>query len=252
MGILSRHFSASLLILFSALVLHVEGAIQIQPTSLNPGDQYRLFFVTSIKETASHVGIDWYNTFVNNVANFVPELAALGTEWKVVGSTDQINARDNTGTDPTTDGVGVPIFLLNDTLLVGNYTDLWENRLERDPSITEMGEALSTKVWTGSHNDGTAAPTQYLGSGTLPELGYAAPLFGNSTPTISGTGENRNGWMFDWAPGPTMPNYSFYAMSSVLTVPDPTSVVPEATSLLTWSLGLLALTGVGTVTGRRR
>ena len=47
------------------------------PTSLSPGDQYRLAFVTSSTRNATSSDIGVYNTFVDTVAETVPALAAL-------------------------------------------------------------------------------------------------------------------------------------------------------------------------------
>ena len=42
--------------------------IDTVPTTLSPGDQYRLVFVTSTTTTATSTDINTYNTFVNNLA----------------------------------------------------------------------------------------------------------------------------------------------------------------------------------------
>ncbi|MBI1923977.1 hypothetical protein HYR99_06980 [Candidatus Poribacteria bacterium] len=80
------------------------------PTSLTPGAQYRLAFVTSTTRDALSSNIADYNTFVSNAANAVPELAALGTTWRAIASTLTSDAR-------TDFFHSVPIFLLNDTQL---------------------------------------------------------------------------------------------------------------------------------------
>src|SRR5689334_8512547 len=69
------------------------------PTGLNPGDQYRLAFVTSTSRFADSPNISDYNSFVTNVANSVPVLSALGAKWTAIGSTPSQSARDNTGTN---------------------------------------------------------------------------------------------------------------------------------------------------------
>ena len=68
------------------------------PSDLNPGDPYRLAFVTSTTRDATSTNIADYNNFVSGVANGVTQLAALGTTWKAIGSTSADDARDNTGT----------------------------------------------------------------------------------------------------------------------------------------------------------
>ena len=98
------------------------------PTGLNPGEQYRLAFVTSTTRDATSSNIADYNAFVTATANAVPELAELGITWKAIGSTSAVDAQDNTHTNVVLDGVGVPIYLLNDTLFVNDNADLWAPR----------------------------------------------------------------------------------------------------------------------------
>ena len=57
------------------------------PTSLNPGDQDRLAFLTSDLYTAFVNDITVYNANVTTTATSRAELAALPTQWKVIGST---------------------------------------------------------------------------------------------------------------------------------------------------------------------
>jgi hypothetical protein len=72
-----------------------------QPTGLNPGDQYRLVFVTTTSTTANLPGgIAAYNAIVQAEAASEPSINALGTTWHAVGSTAAVDARTNTGTDP--------------------------------------------------------------------------------------------------------------------------------------------------------
>lgn len=68
--------------------------------------------MTSETRNGASSAISSYNAFVTGVANTQPALASLGTTWKAIGSTETVDARDNTGTNPDVDGVGVPIFLL--------------------------------------------------------------------------------------------------------------------------------------------
>ncbi len=55
------------------------GTVVTVPTDLNPGDQYRLVFVTNGTRDAQSTDIADYNTFVTTEANLSTELAALGT-----------------------------------------------------------------------------------------------------------------------------------------------------------------------------
>lgn len=246
-----KRTTTTLALLAAIILLPVaaRGGITTVPAGLNPGDQYRLVFVTTNLKYGPNNGIEGsysdieiYNQEVSNAANAVPELADLGTEWKVIGSTSAVNARQNTNTDPILGGV--PIFLLNGSQMATNYADLWDvSQKGRDVNITETGAELRTIVWTGTNNDGLASP-QALGTGD--------PIFGNSEPS---TGTHRpfapgyNGWMLDWA-DVSWQRAGLYAMSGVLTVPPDPGVVPEPVSMLTWCG--LALTAYWGKTARRR
>jgi hypothetical protein len=70
------------------------------PTGLNPGDQYRLAFVTSTTRDASSSNIADYNAFVTAAANSDPLVAALNTGWRAIASTPSTAAEDNTFTPP--------------------------------------------------------------------------------------------------------------------------------------------------------
>jgi hypothetical protein len=64
------------------------GALIIVPPGLNPGDKYRLVFVTSTTSGAQSSGIGNFNAFVTASA----ELAALGTTWSAIASTPATHA----------------------------------------------------------------------------------------------------------------------------------------------------------------
>ena len=158
---------------------NVFAAIITQPTSLNPGDKYRLAFVTSGILHATSSDIADYNTFVTNAANAVPALASLGTTWTVIGSTATVDARDNTNTVPSTvtgGSLGVPIFLLNDTKLVDSNDDLWDGFIGLPFGRTEVDTSLNAPTWTGTDPSGTA--------GAAP-LGFTIVTIGASSTTSS-------------------------------------------------------------------
>ena len=134
------------------------------PTGLNPGDQYRLAFVTSTTRDATSSNIADYNAFVTAVANAVPELLALGTTWTAIGSTPTVDARDNTNTNPFV-AVGFAIYLLNDTLLANDNADLWDLSIANPLEIDEGGNTTpNLSAWTGTFLDGTAAAGGELGT----------------------------------------------------------------------------------------
>ena len=202
-----------------------------QPTSLGPGDTYRLAFVTSGTRTPDSTDIDDYNLFVTIAANAVPELLSLGTTWKAIGSTETVDARDNTNTLPTTAGgsLGVPIFLLNDTKLVDSNDDLWDGSIDFLLNRTELDTATAiVNTWTGTADDGVEA------------MGFTSFALGLGTVNVGNTTLADGSWV-DAGAGLAFAAKPFYALSAELTVPfvdftiDLTTTQPELDALTSLS-----------------
>jgi hypothetical protein len=218
--------AATLAFAVAALVPLAASAAPITvPTGLSPGEQYRLAFLTSTTRDASSTSIADYNAFVTNVAGTVPELVALGTTWAVIGSTNPVSARDNTATNPLVDGPGVAIYLLNDTLLVDDYADLWDSTIDNPLDVNELGtpHPSNVVVWTGTLTNGASASSH---------LGQAAVIYGVSDHTDHFW--SSGGQLVNATPRP------FYAISGILTVPEPSTAA------------LLALGVLVSVVARRR
>ena len=203
-----------LLIAALAMILSPATASHAQPTTiptgLNPGDQYRLAFVTSTTRDAISADIADYNSFVTAAANAVPELAALATTWRAIGTTTAVDARDNTNTNPGVE-VGLPIYRLDDTLLVNDNADLWDGSLLVPLDFNELGFSVSpTLVWTGTDDDGDSL----FGTGELgnPALGLVIP--GQTTSTASQ-------WIICCGGDFASAQYPLYAISDTLTNPVP-------------------------------
>jgi hypothetical protein len=159
---------------FSLLVAtSLEAAPITVPTGLNPGDQYRLAFVTSGARDASSFIIADYNDFVQAHADAVPELLSLGVSWNAIASTLGDDARDNTDTDPG-GGTGVPIFLLDDTKLADDNSDLWDGTLDAALDVDESGEFFggSFSVWTGTEIEGSGNGAGGLLGGPTTQLRF--------------------------------------------------------------------------------
>ncbi|TRV09422.1 MAG: PEP-CTERM sorting domain-containing protein [Microcystis wesenbergii Mw_MB_S_20031200_S109] len=213
----------------------VQAAIITVPTGLNPGDQYRLVFVTSGTRDATSTNIADYNTFVTNAvvgSALQSSLTAngLAPTWTAIGSTSSVNAKTNTLTDPVANAsTSVPIYLIDGNKVATGYSDLWDGQINIPINRTESdGYPAVFSVWTGSSTDGTASAGLSLGS-MFTTIGNSsltsASWIGTSTPLFNST------------------LYSMYGMSSVLTVPQ-AQPVPEPSSLLGYiTLGSLMLGG---------
>lgn len=192
------------------------------PTGLNPGDKYRIAFVTSgIRDATSSIVGD-YNTFVNTAANASGTLTApLGTTWTAIASTATVDARDNTGTNPSA-ATGVPIFLVDgSTQIALNNADFWDGSLASPLNQTEFGNSTSNLfVWTGSSSSGTASVA-----------------LGGLGATLGNTSFNNSFWTTYATTGTENASY-FYGISGELTA----HVTPEPGSLLclTGATALLA------------
>jgi hypothetical protein len=195
-----------------AIVLALATTSQAQPitipSGLNPGDSYRLAFVTSTTRNATSSNIVVYDALVTAAANSVGELASLGTTWHAIGSTTAVDARDHTNTNPGVE-VGVPIFLLNDTMLVNDNADLWDGTVDTSPQIDETGGVLISVnaefVWTGTATSGSGETGNELGSATVTQ-GRAIETSGN---WIDSGGSPVNSSI----------NRHLYGISGVLVVP---------------------------------
>jgi len=217
----------TVVVFFLASVTIVSGEVIRQPNGLNPGDQYRLAFVTSGSRDAISDDIDDYNAFVQSAADEAMEVGDWGYDWKAIGSTANVDARDNTGTN-LANGDGLPVYRLDGVLLFSDYRNLWRAAdlpTEVSLNFSELGTTLPPNdpdgfllVWTGSTEDGAAAVgpsgNYALGAGFDSIFGYANI---NNVDMIRAAG-----------PGTLPPDgrLPLYAISEVITaVPEPASTL---------------------------
>jgi len=196
-----------------------------QPTGLNPGDEYRLVFVTSTTRDATSSDIADYNAFVTAAANSSPEFAALGTTWTAIASTATVDARDNTNSNYTI-SLGVPIYSVEDILVATNNADLWDG---------EIGIPIQMDQY------GVYSPTPYTWTGTEPTgVGRIGYELGTSNPQQGWSWQNDLGRWICRGCGDTQnflgtQEFSLYAISGVLVA------VPEPSTASLLALGLIGL-----------
>ena len=214
--------------LFLLLTISIVQASPITvPPGLNHGDQYRLAFVTSTERNALSDDIADYNAFVSGVANSVPALTALGVSWTAIGSTNSIDARDNTGTNPDV-AQGVPIYNTSGTLVVHDNADLWDgDALSDSMGYFETGQPVpgpGFQAWTGTRADGVRAEGFGLGAAT------GSAVVGIADATF---------FWIDFDLDDTWIPQFLYGISSTLTVP-----IPVPTSIVLLVSGLISLAGL--------
>jgi len=197
------------------------------------GDNYRFAFFTSVGTDATSADISTYNAFVQDLANAttVYDIGAdEGVTWNIIGSTDAVDARDNTSTNPTVNGTGEPIFLLDGSTIVANdYADLWDGDIRHIIDLTEQGDISTYWPFTGSYWDGTEAPGHSASFGALGDSGEVGQ--GNSSSTSD--------WVWrQWTSAPRTQELQVYALSDPLVVigGDPNAPTVDAgVNMLTWS-----------------
>ena len=111
------------------------------PRGESQGQQFRLLFVTSTTRDASSTDIGDYNTFVQNrAAAGHDDIREYQSGFRVVGSTADVNAWDNTATT----GTGVRIYWLNGNKVADNYADFYDGSWDDEAAPRdESGNAHS-------------------------------------------------------------------------------------------------------------
>jgi len=198
-----------------------------------PQEPYRLAFVTLPAYQATSTDINVYNGWLQAEADAagIGMGSGLGdgdTSWFVIGSTADVDARDNTGTNPLVDGVGVPIYLTDMvTKVADDNLDLWDGDIDHIINTRADGSVTTGHLWawTGSSSlqDGTKADGINNAGGPL----------GNDGEVVQGNGGDVTTWQWRmWTSDPATNELPLYAMSEI---------IPEPATMSLLVLGGLAL-----------
>jgi hypothetical protein len=195
----------------------------VLPGDLNPGDHYRIIFISSTMGDALSSNISDYDAFVTAAANASGSgLASLGATWVAIGSTPTVDALSHVGSFTS------PLYNTAGLLVASSSTALWSGTLSNAVGYDESGNALNGSSDTGTSSDGTGSSGLQLGnSGGLVLDGQA-----NSTTS-------------SWVAGGVLPeSYAgrhFYGISSDLIFGE--VAAPEPGTLGLMLMGAVILTG---------
>jgi hypothetical protein len=101
------------------------------PAGLNPGDEYHLVFVSiDTRRNATPSDIDVYNAFVQGVADAAGIGNSQGINWRAIGSTALVDARDNAL-------VTEPVYNMAGELVADGFNDIWDGTLLASTKVVE-------------------------------------------------------------------------------------------------------------------
>lgn len=133
------------------------------PDGLGEGDRFRLLIVTRHYGASGETIEDYNSTVRGEVAFGHSAIGSYANDFKVVGCTDEVNARENTGTAYTTARRGVPIYWLSGNKVADHYEDFYDGSWDDEEGAkTARGNDFDYATtddfpFTGCEHDGTAA-----------------------------------------------------------------------------------------------
>ena len=213
---------AALLALSSANPIHAQSPAEqtvpadwaLIPDGIQPGDSFRLLFVTSTTRNAASDDVDDYNGFVQAAAGDSPGLAPFAAGFRALISTAGVDAKDNTATT----GAGVSIHWLGGEKVADDYADLYDRDWDSAAGMTEAGASYTGLVWTGGNRKGEKSGKRYAGAAEVRQGDLSDPELALSSPSAAASSES----------------HPLYGLSPVFTVaapePEPTPTPEPAPS----------------------
>ena len=129
-------------------VVYIPADWSLKPAGIDPGERFRLIFLSSTKRDATSNDIETYNTFVQDLASSGhANIQDHSSRFKVVGCTEEVDARDNTKTTK----VGIPIYWLGGNKVADNYTDFYDGTWDDEANDkNELGNDAHDTSQTGN------------------------------------------------------------------------------------------------------
>ncbi len=165
----------------------------LKPSGIGVGGRFRLLFLTAARN-ANASDIATYNSFAQTqAAGGHAAIQSYSSQFKAVGSTSGISARDNTNTNGA--GDGIPIYWLNGDKIADDYNDFWDGswdaQMASDTRKADgMAEPSALQHWTGTDTNGSAHGNA-LGSGNVRHGAWGSGKNPISDGTVSGGGNKR-------------------------------------------------------------
>ena len=228
---------ATLLVVFalapSAQALDIDINDALVPDELGVGDTFQLAWVASesvtqganipfVLNSNSETDINVYNSWVQQFADNAATgsiVTGKGLTWKIIGSTQNVNAKDNAVL-----GASTPLYNVLGGKIATGYGDLWDGSILIPMNTTQAGTINEQEVTTGTQTNGDKTGNPL---GNNPSRGHGGASDGDWIYKMDNADENSK----------------VYAMSEeTLTV-----IVPEPATM-----SLLVLGGLGVLARRRR
>ena len=158
---------------YSAPVVKISADSPLVPSGLRSRDRFRLMFLSSTQRNAESTNIADYNKFVQDLAAAGhADIRAHSAGFRAVACTEDVDARDNTGTN----GIGLGIWWLGGAKAVDNYVDFYDDSWDSGKVTVrdESGAACHHSI---------LAPTTLSTSGVASEDGRNGT--GSHAPRVS-------------------------------------------------------------------